>query len=248
MNHSCERFPYMAGTFAEYSYVWPEAGRSLVPDEVPSEWASASRCPHRTAVGIVETAGHIQPTDTVVVQGAGPLGLFTAALVSLQHPRELIVVGAPAERLSVAADWGATTTLDLSEYADADARVAAMRELTNGDGADVVFERSGVPAALGEGLSMAAAGARVVVAGIVGATETSIPAHLITVGGLSVKGSFGGDIDAYWKGLEFLRLHRERFDVGRLLGNGYRLDEVTTALERMRSMEEIKPIVRPDAG
>jgi threonine dehydrogenase-like Zn-dependent dehydrogenase len=168
--------------------------------------------------------------------------------VSLQHPRELILVGAPAERLSVATDWGATAALDLSEYPDAGGRIDAVRELTNGDGADVVFECSGVPAALGEGLSMAAAGARIVVAGIVGAAAPPVPAHLITVRGLSVKGSFGGDIDAYWKGLEFLRLHRDRFDVGRLLGNSYRLDEVTTALERMRSMEEIKPVIRPSAG
>jgi L-iditol 2-dehydrogenase len=248
MNHNCERFPFMAGTFAEYSYVWPEAGRIVVPDEVPSEWASASSCPLRTAVGIVETAGQIHPTDVVVVQGAGPLGLFTAALVSLQHPRELVVIGGPAERLRVAAAWGATASLNLSEFADADARSAAVSELTNGDGADVVLECSGVPAAFGEGLSMAAAGARVVVAGIVGATAATVPAHLITVRGLSVKGSFGGSIDAYWKGLEFLRLHRDQFDVGRILGNSYRLDEVTTALARMRSLEEIKPVIRPDAG
>lgn len=245
MTRTCEQFPFMAGTFAEYSYVWPEAGRVRVPDEVPSEWASASSCPLRTAVGVAELAGKIGPTDTVVIQGGGPLGLFTTALVGLQHPRDLIVLGTPAERLRLAADWGATETIDLADHADPDARVAAVEEVTDGEGAEIVIECSGAPTAFGEALRMAGPGGRVVVAGIVGPTLAPAPAHLITVRGLSVVGAFGAEIGGYWKGLELLRMHRERFDVGRLLGGSYALEQVTTALERMRALEEIKPVIRP---
>jgi Zn-dependent alcohol dehydrogenase len=54
-----------------------------------------------------------------------------------------------------------------------------------------------------------------------------------------------GDIAAYSKALVFLGRHRERFDWDRMLGRRYGLGEVNDALEAMRSMREIKPIVDP---
>lgn len=245
MQRNCERFPYLGGTFAEYSYVWPEAGRARVPDEVPSEWASASSCPLRTVVNVMDAVGRIEPTDTVVIQGAGPMGLFATALTAVQSPRQLIVIGAPSERLELAREWGANETVDLAWHRSPESRVAAVEERTNGDRADVVLELSGAPGAFAEAIQMAGPGARVALAGIVGPPAALVPAHLITVRGLRVSGTFGGGIDAYWKALEFLRLHGIRFDVGRLLGDRYSLDEVTIALRRMQALEEIKPIIRP---
>jgi threonine dehydrogenase-like Zn-dependent dehydrogenase len=216
-----------------------------VPDLVRDEWAAAASCALRSAIGVVEAAGTILPTDTVVVQGAGPLGLFATALASLQSPRRLIVVGAPQERLELAAAWGATDTIDIADHRSADARLERLRELTGGVLADVVMEVAGVPSAFVETLQMAGPGGRCVVAGIVDPTRVEIPVSLITLRGLSLRGSFGGHTSSYWKALEFMRLHHERFDFDRLISGSFTLDDATTALHRMQAQQEIKPVLTP---
>jgi threonine dehydrogenase-like Zn-dependent dehydrogenase len=245
MYNDCGEFPHVGGTFAEHSYVWPEAGRVKVPGEVRDEWAAAASCALRSAIGVVESAGPILPTDTVLVQGAGPLGLFATALASLQTPRRLIVVGGPPERLELASAWGASATIDIGEHADPAARLARLRELCDGELADVVIEVAGVPAAFAETIEMAAPGGRIVVAGIVDPRRPDVPVSLITLRQLRLRGSFGGHTDSYWKALEFMRLHHERFDFDRLISGSFDLSEATTALRRMQAQEEIKPVLRP---
>ncbi len=84
--------------------------------------------------------GHIQVGDTVVVFGCGPIGL--AALISAQlfGPKEVICVDMKDKRLSVAKDYGATPM---------DARegnvLERIKEITNGEGADVAIEAVGIP-------------------------------------------------------------------------------------------------------
>jgi L-iditol 2-dehydrogenase len=245
MYEDCRQFPHIAGTFAAHSYVWPQSGRVRVPEEVRDEWAAAASCALRSAVGVVETAGTILPTDTVLVQGAGPLGLFATALTSLHEPRRLIVVGAPSERLELAAAWGATDTIDIATFPTGSDRLERVREICDGELPDVVLEVAGVPAAFAETLNMTAPGGRCVVAGIVDAKQPKVPVNLITLRALSVRGSFGGHTDSYWKALEFMRRHHERFDFDRLISGSFGLEDATTALQRMQAQQEIKPVIRP---
>jgi len=166
---SCsERPPHFWGTFAEYSYVRPKAGRLRVPDELPSEWASAASCALRTVVNAVERAGPIDYLDHVLIQGSGPVGLFCAAVAATHSPRQIIVVGAPDERLEIARAWGADHTISIERH-DPASRLELVRELTGGHGADVLFEASGGRTAVGEGLAMAALDARYVLIGSTGA-------------------------------------------------------------------------------
>jgi threonine dehydrogenase-like Zn-dependent dehydrogenase len=245
MYRDCREFPYVAGTFAEHSYVWPEAGRVRVPEVVRDEWAAAASCALRSAIGVVESAGSILASDTVVIQGAGPLGLFATALASLQSPRRLIVIGGPGERLELARAWGASDTIDIAELVTPAERLQRVSEINDGQLADVVLELAGVPAAFAETIELTGAGGRIVVAGIVDSRRPEIPVNLITVRGLSVRGSFGGHTDSYWKALEFMRLHHERFDFDRLISRTFDLTEATTALRRMQAQEEIKPVLMP---
>ncbi|MFC7657333.1 alcohol dehydrogenase catalytic domain-containing protein [Pseudonocardia benzenivorans] len=82
----CSRPPHFTGTFAEVGYVVPGAGRLVVPDGVESTWAAAGSCAVRTVVRALDVMGRIEFTDTVLVQGAGPVGLFTTALASCTAP------------------------------------------------------------------------------------------------------------------------------------------------------------------
>ena len=245
MMERSDQFPYFAGTFAEYSYVWPKSGRLIVPDDVKSEWASASSCALRTVVNGVEAAGHIDYMHNVVIQGAGPVGLFTAAVVATHSPAQIIVIGAPAARLEVAKAYGADHVISIEEHPDPQERLEIVNELTGGRGADVVFEASGAPRVVSEGINLVAAAGRYVLIGSVGGAPQEISAGRIVTRQITVKGSFGGDIDSYYKALEFMRKNRSRFDFDLVLGDRYALDQVTDALEKMQRYEDIKPIIVP---
>ena len=76
----------------------------------------------------------------MLIQGAGPLGLFSTAMAVNSGSSNVIVLGAPAARLLVAQRWGAHHTIDLDKLPDADDRREQVLALTGGRGADVVIE------------------------------------------------------------------------------------------------------------
>jgi threonine dehydrogenase-like Zn-dependent dehydrogenase len=55
-----------------------------------------------------ERLGGIADTDTVVVQGAGPVGLFAVAKAVCEGASRVIAIGGPKTRLDLATSWGAT--------------------------------------------------------------------------------------------------------------------------------------------
>lgn len=240
----CRKPPYFTGGFAQYSYVWPKSGRLIVPDEVKTEWASAASCALRTVCNAFDRVGAIDYLDTVVIQGAGPLGLFAAAVARTVGAGRVIVIGGPAERLQIARAWGANETIDIADHRDPADRIALIKEMT-GDGAEVGFELSGANGAVGEGIQMIARNGRYMVVGTIGGAPQPVPAHLITVRQLNVMGTMGAGIGSYYKALEFMRRTRNEFDFDRMMGSRYGLHQVTTALERNRSQAEIKPIIDP---
>lgn len=242
---SAEAPPHFHGGFAEYAHISPGAGRLRIPDDVESEWAAAASCALRTVVDAVERLGRVDYLDTVVIQGAGPVGLFATAMLSVARPRKLVVVGGPAGRLEVARAWGADATVDVAEYSTAEARREAVLSLVGTRGADVICEMSGARGAVAEGLLLAAPAARYLVAGTVAGGTQEVDAHLIVRRNLTVIGSLGAEIDAYYKAMEFLRHERDRFDWDLLIGGRYGLDDVTSALGAMRDYSETKAVIVP---
>lgn len=242
---NAERFPYIVGGFAEYAYVFPNSGRIKVPDDVKTEWASAASCALRSVITGFERLGTIEPWETVVIQGSGPLGLFATAIASHAGAARIIVIGDPEARLALARDWGATDCLSVAEHPEPQSRVQAVRELTGGFGAETVIELSGARTAFPEGVGMVRDGGRYVIVGQVGPHEVTFQPARLTWAQLSVLGSFSGETAQYWRALQFLSRTQHKFDFDRLLSNRYHLDEVNTAMNRMKAFEEIKPIVLP---
>ena len=237
--------PYLTGGWSQFGYVFPTSGRIRVPDDVKSEWASAASCALRSVIPGFERLGSIEPWETVVIQGAGPLGLFATAIASHAGAGKIIVIGDPESRLSLARDWGATDTISVSEHADAVSRLDAVRELTGGMGAEIVVEVSGARTAFPEGLELVRRGGRFVVIGQVGPHEVTIRPSRLTSGQLTVLGSFSAETRHYWRAMEFLSRTKHKFDFDRLISNRYHLDEATVAMSKMKSLEEIKPVVLP---
>jgi threonine dehydrogenase-like Zn-dependent dehydrogenase len=237
--------PHFHGGFAEFAHVAPGAGRLRIPDDVDSEWAAAASCALRTVVDAVARLGQVDYRNTVVVQGAGPIGLFMTAMVSVAGPRKLVVIGGPEARLEVARAWGADATVDVSRHPTPEARREAVLSIIGSRGADVVCEMSGARGAVAEGIRLAAPAGRYLVAGTVGNGTQEVDAHLIVRRNLTIVGSLGAEIGAYYQAMEFLRQRRDRFDWNLLIGGRYMLDEVTAALAGMKDYSETKAVVVP---
>ncbi|WP_040167340.1 zinc-binding dehydrogenase [Microbacterium gorillae] len=242
---NCEAFPYLVGGFSEYCYVYPSARKIKIPDGVRSEWASAASCALRTVIAAYERVGRIEPWQTVVVQGTGPLGLFATALAKKSGAGRVIAVGAPDDRLELARAWGATDTLSVADLPTPDARIGAVADLTGGVGAEVVMEWSGARTAFAEGLEMVRRGGRYLVGGQVGPHTVEIQPSTIMKKGIDVIGSMSGADAHYFKAMDFLQRNQDEFDFDAILTNRYGLHEVGAALRGMQNLSEMKPIVDP---
>ncbi|OXM56452.1 alcohol dehydrogenase, partial [Amycolatopsis thailandensis] len=104
-------FPYATGGLVRYCYVTPGAAKLLLPDDVKDTWASMSGCAGKTVLRAVSRSGGIRPGATVVVQGAGALGVFATAVARISGAGDVITIGGPADRLETAERFGATATI-----------------------------------------------------------------------------------------------------------------------------------------
>ena len=242
MHGDCREYPHLVGGFSEYTYVFPTAGRLKIPDDVPDALAAASSCALRTVVAAFERAGPLQEHHTVVVQGAGPVGLFSAAKALAQGVARVFVIGSPAARLEVAKDWGAVT-ISLDEHRDAKDRLAIVRDATQGRGADLVVEASGAPVAFSEGIDLLRRGGRYLIIGQAHTESISFNPSAILYKQLTIIGSLSAHIHHYHRALEFLRHNAGRFDWSKILSNVYPLDDIMTAMDRMARWAEIKPVI-----
>ena len=245
MSQPVEEPPHLAGGFAEYSYVWPSSGRVRVPDAVEDGWAAAASCALRTVMAAFNRLGELDGRHTVVIQGAGPLGLFATAIASLRRPRRLIVIGAPAERLQLALDWGADEVVDLTVDTTPEARRERVLKAVGPRGTDVAFELSGGRNAFAEGLELLGDGGRYMVVGTISGGTQPVNAPLIVMKALTILSTKSAFTDSFAAALDFMERHRDRFEWGRMLSREYPLERTTEALERMERFEEIKAVIRP---
>ena len=121
--------------------VHPAAFTYKLPDAV--SFAEAAMV-EPFAVGLqAAVKARIQPGDTAVVTGAGPIGIMTALAALAGGCSRVVVSDLMAEKLAVAGLYPGVSTVNIRET-----RLdAAVRDATDGWGVDVVFEASGAPKA-----------------------------------------------------------------------------------------------------
>lgn len=131
-----------------------------VPDAV-DDYAAAMAQPLAVAIHALERGG-VRPGQSVAVIGVGGIGAFVVAAAAARRPARLIAVDVDRGRLDAAAALGAD---DLVDARSADV-AAAVREATEGEGADVVVESSGAPPSPNAAIHAAKRGGRVVIVGL----------------------------------------------------------------------------------
>jgi alcohol dehydrogenase len=139
----------------------------LMPAEVSDEAALmlADILPTSYEVGVLN--GQVQPGDTVVIVGAGPIGLAAILSASLYSPLQIIVVDPVESRRAAATAFGADRVLSPDDDV-----VGIVRELTGGLGADVAIEAVGIPATFDQAVAVIRPGGRVANVGVHGKPTT----------------------------------------------------------------------------
>jgi len=178
---SCEVWPHFKGTFGDYFYLYPNHMVFKVPDELSDEVVAGVNCAMAQVTCGWDLAGG-RVGGTVVVQGAGGLGLYAIAVARERGAGKVIVVDGVRERLEVASMFGADEFVDISDLPEPAARIRRVKELTDGWGADVVMEVGGFPRITEEGIQMVASGGRYVEIGNIspGLTYQADPALWVT--------------------------------------------------------------------
>lgn len=240
-----DRFPYLIGGLVEYCYVPPRAPRLKLPDDVKDTWAAACGCALKTVVRAFERAGRLDPGTDVVIQGAGPLGLFGTAQALARGARSVITIGAPARRLELARAWGATHVISIEESPGPEERVERVLQLTGGRGAGLVMDFAGAPTTLVEAIQMLKRHGRHAVVGTIRPSPEPIPGNLVMQRELTIVGSTSGHMGHYVSGLEFLQEWRGRFDWDLMFEPAVPLEDAQRALEAMVGMSAVKSVVVP---
>lgn len=225
--------PPIDGALAEYVTLDADFTHP-VPDSVSDDAAGLLE-PLSVGVWACRKAG-IAVGSTVLVTGAGPIGLVTVAVAAAAGAGRIVVTDLDAARLDAARRHGATETIDTSDEHRASSALAAL------DGTlDAVIECSGAPAALASGLPTVRGGGRVVLVGM-GADEVSVPVGLLQGRELTLTGTFRY-ADTYPAAIALAA--SGRVDLDALVTSRHGLDGTEDALLAGSRPGAIKAVIRP---
>ncbi|WP_206690758.1 zinc-binding dehydrogenase [Quadrisphaera sp. INWT6] len=146
--HDMYGFKTYDGGMAEFIAFPPKALVHKISKDLPPAHAAFAE-PLSCALHAVERAD-IQFEDVVVVAGCGPIGLGMIAGAKAKGAAKVVALDAIASKLELARAAGADVVLDITS----DDIYAAVRDLTDGFGADVYLEGTGHPAAVKQGLTL----------------------------------------------------------------------------------------------
>jgi threonine dehydrogenase-like Zn-dependent dehydrogenase len=246
VNTPCDAPPYLLGGYGQYHFLHSDTAVYKLEDDLPSEAVVGAGCALVTAVHGFERM-RMGWGQSVVIQGAGPVGLAALALAKEAGGRPIVVIGGPTARLERCRRFGADVTIDIDAVPDADTRLAMVREATGGYGADVVVECVGIPVAVAEGWELCRDGGTYLVLGHYGdAGAIPLNPHVITRKELTVLGSWGSEPQHWIAALELLRTRRARYPFDELISHRFSLDQANEALAAVAAWETAKAAIVPN--
>ena len=239
--------PHFTGAYADYYYLRPGHYVLKTPETLPDLLVAPLNCALAQVIYGLHQVG-LQAGETLVIQGAGGLGLFAAAVARELGARQIVVLDRIEERLGLARRFGADHALNVDAYPSAEERARAVRDLTGGGG-HVVAELVGHPSVLAEGLAMARPEGRYLVIGNIGAGQTIPfdPAWLVHMNRRMV-GVGGYQAWALRRGLELLERCRDRYPFDRVLSHRFPLEDITRAFEHADQGKAIRTGLVCDAA
>src|SRR3984957_19470842 len=148
------------GGFAEHALVH-ENQLAVVPKELPFPQAALLGCGVVTGAGSVLNTADVSTGDTVVIFGAGGVGLNAVSGARIAGASRIVVIDIQPKRLDAAKQFGATDTIDSTKANP----VEAVHDLLPG-GADYVFDFVGLKAVAEQGIAMLGVGGGLYLVGV----------------------------------------------------------------------------------
>jgi L-iditol 2-dehydrogenase len=235
----------LLGGWAEKIYLKPGVKVFRIPEGVSSDQVIGGGCGLFTGFAAVDRSG-LQLGDTVLVQGAGPVGLSAAAFAGLGGASAVFMIGAPESRLVLGRSLGVDETFDLDGTSPEERRDRIL-SLTNGRGVDVVIEAAGHPSAIPEGLDLMRDGGKYVVVGHYSDTgSASVNPHLdINRKHAEILGQWGTGFQHLTRALTLLARHSHALPLQNIVGKKYSLEEANQALADVEGLRVTKALITP---
>ncbi|MEV4233689.1 MULTISPECIES: NAD(P)-dependent alcohol dehydrogenase [unclassified Nocardia] len=214
-----------------------ERSMIVVDPDVPLETIAPLGCGVQTGVGAIWNVVRPRPGSSIVVLGAGAVGLSAIMAATLSPATTIIAVDQVAERLELAWELGATHIIDATTTDVA----AAITEITGG--ADAVVETTGSTAVLRTGADvLAARGTLVIVGAPPFGAEVALDVNAM-LPGRRVVGLTLGDNETHTVIPALVSLVRNgRLPIDRLITR-YPFDDIGQAVADMTSGKTIKPVL-----
>jgi threonine dehydrogenase-like Zn-dependent dehydrogenase len=219
--------PYFNNAYGDYYYLRPNHFVFAIPDEVPDDVAAPTNCALSQVVYGLTKAG-LRQGDSVVIQGAGGLGINAVAVARDMGADRVIVFDRIPGRLDLARAFGADHALSIDELDTPERRIAAVKDLTGGFGADVVADLVGYPDVIPEGLRMLRSGGTYLEVGnIAPGNVFSYDATALVRGNVRLVAMANYSPWALGEALGFLRRTRDRFPFDRLVSHVFPLERIS---------------------
>ena len=217
-------------TFNEYAVV-SENRVTPVPASIDRRSAPLLGCAVTTALGVVNNDAQVSIGESVLVLGAGGVGLNIVQFAALAGAYPVIAVDRLQNKLQMARDFGATHLINTRMTPDLS---AAVRALLGPEGADKVIETTGAKAMIETGYELTAKKGRCILVGVPHEKVEiyTLPLHFEKV----LKGSEGGHCQPARDIPRLVRLAAAgRIKYDGIVTHEFALDDINEAIELMRS-------------
>jgi alcohol dehydrogenase len=241
---SCEDPPHFVGGFAQYCYITPGTCVIKIPDHLTDEEVAPANCALATVAAGWEAA-EVRPFENVLIQGAGALGFYAAAVAKHYGCHRIIVTDILDHRLEFIKAFGATHALNTKTMSDSEV-VQAVRDLVGEYGVDCALEVAGIPGLVPQGLKCLRTGGRFVEIGnSYPGANFNYDACDIVWRRLSIKGIHNYDAKHLQMGVNLLAMTHDVFPFKDIVTHRISLDEINEGMRIAESGKAIRVAVLP---
>jgi NDMA-dependent alcohol dehydrogenase len=232
----------LLGTFSPYITVHQASVVKIEPD-IPLEAAALVGCGVTTGWGSVTRVGDVRPGDTVVIMGAGGVGMNAVQSAAIAGAKEVVAIDPVETKRKWAMDFGATHA-----YPDVAEATAALNDLTWGRMADKVIIAVGDIQGenVQEALSLTGKGGRTVVTGMGHAANLDVKLSLfeLTLLQKDLQGAIFGGCNPRAEIPALLALYQAgKLNLDGLITTRYRLEDVNQGYQDLRDGKNIRGLV-----
>jgi S-(hydroxymethyl)glutathione dehydrogenase/alcohol dehydrogenase len=226
------------GTFAEELIV-PSSAVVKVDEDIPLETASLIGCGVTTGVGAALNSAQIQPGSSVVVFGAGGVGIAAIQGARLAGASQILAVDLVESKLGYATQFGATHVCTPDAFPQLNA------EITGGEGFDYALECIGLPTTIRATYDAARRGGIAVIVGA-GSADHKIEfnAFELFFGDKTLRGSLYGSANVRTFMPKLCSLWKAgKLDLEGMVSRRIVLDDVNDAFRAMTAGEVIRSVI-----